>query len=120
MFYDFPKRRWTSTEMHGVTTEKLVTLIVAAMETSNPTKQIEQLLCFWHHPSALFNLKYSVSETLFYIQLQVEPTHLHPIDRASLSSEMNSRFIDWTQLTTPENCHLLTAVGHNNLTPAVI
>jgi hypothetical protein len=32
----------------------------------------------------VFYLKYNVSETGFYLRLQLEPTQLGPIDRASL------------------------------------
>jgi hypothetical protein len=43
-----------------------------------------ELLCFWTLSIFCFYLKqYNVSETAFCLRLQVEPTHLVPIDRAS-------------------------------------
>jgi hypothetical protein len=42
-----------------------------------------QLLCFWTLPIVLFLFKTYVSETGFCVRLQVEPTQLGPIDKAS-------------------------------------
>jgi hypothetical protein len=43
-----------------------------------------QLLCYWTYPLSCFLFKTSnVSETGFYLRLQVEPTQYGSVDRAS-------------------------------------
>jgi hypothetical protein len=64
-------------------------------------------MCFGHYPSSCLCLtcpvsltKHIVSETGFRFRLQVKPTQLGPIDRASLylHTKIETSFIDWTQL----------------------
>jgi hypothetical protein len=51
-----------------------------------------------HRP--IFDLERDVSETVFCLRLQVKPTQLGPIYRASLdSSEAEINFIYWAQLS---------------------
>jgi hypothetical protein len=53
-----------------------------------------QLLCLWTLSIVLFLFKtQNVLETGFYIRLQVEPTQLGPMDRASL--EIGTSSINW-------------------------
>jgi hypothetical protein len=56
----------------------------AFLHTAQQKKSLVQLLCFWTLSIIVFLFKTDqVSETGFYLRLQVEPTQLGPIDRAS-------------------------------------
>jgi hypothetical protein len=57
------------------------------MEIAFQSWKFKQLLCFWILSIVLFYLKYNISETVFCLRLQVEPTQLGPIDTASPYSQ---------------------------------
>jgi hypothetical protein len=52
-------------------------------EITQLTYLLLHILCCWTYSSPCFYLKHNVSETRFCLRLQVEPTQLGPIDRAS-------------------------------------
>jgi hypothetical protein len=64
-----------------------------------PYTILKFVTCFWILSIILFLFKANnVSETGFCLRLQVERTHLGPIDTANPYLQRQTGSIDWTQL----------------------